>query len=139
METCDIDFAAEQGANVAVEQERSSGKRRRILSHLAAWLLLLALTPALADVDEVRRVPAPDWVVPVERGSIDEKMLGQISGGSYYLLSDMQINVQGKRSIYRRIASKAINKSPRVANTFVVRREKSTASVPGVPAEAFSL
>lgn len=30
-------------------------------------------------------------------------------------------------------------KSSRVANTFVVRREKSTASVPGVPAEAFSL
>ena len=109
METRDIDFAAEQGANVAVEQERSSGKRRRILSCLAAWLLLLALTPALADVDEVRRVAAPDWVVPVERGNIDDKLLGQISGGSYYLLSDMQINVQGKRSIYRRIASKAIN------------------------------
>ena len=30
-------------------------------------------------------------------------------------------------------------KSSRVANTFVVRREKSTASVPRVPAEAFSL
>ena len=124
---------------MAVERERSSGKRRRNPSRLSAWLLLLALTPALADVDEVRRVAAPDWVVPVERGNIDDKLLGQISGGSYYLLSDMQINVQGKRSIYRRIASKAINKSSRVANTFVVRRERSTASVPGVPAEAFSL
>ena len=113
MESCAIDFAAEQGANVAIEQERSSGGRRRFLLRcracLGAWVLLLALTPALADVDEVRRVAAPDWVVPVQRGSVDDQLLGQISGGSYYLLSDVQVNASGNRSIYRRLASKAIN------------------------------
>lgn len=98
---------------MTVEQERSHAKRRRIsqwlIAGLGGWMLLLAIAPARADINEIRRVPAADWVIPVERGSVDDKRLGQISSGTYYLLSDAQINASGDRSIYRRYASKAIN------------------------------
>lgn len=98
---------------MAVEQERSSGDRRRIsrwfIGCLGTWAVLLAMSPAQAEVSEIRRIPAADWVVPVERGTVDNKLLGQISGGTYYLLSDVQINARGDRSNYRRYASKAIN------------------------------
>ncbi|MBL0162557.1 MAG: DUF3857 domain-containing protein [Xanthomonadales bacterium] len=98
---------------MAVEQERSNGNRRGIgpwfRGCLGGWLILLAMSPAQAEIDEIRRTPAASWVLPVERGAIDDKLLGQISGGSYYLLSDVQINTTGERSVYRRYASKAIN------------------------------
>ncbi len=76
---------------------------------LGGWLLVLAMSSAQAEVEEIRRIPAADWVVPVGRGTVDDKMLGQISGGSYYLLSDVQVNAREDRSVYHRYASKAIN------------------------------
>ncbi|MEO7936321.1 MAG: DUF3857 and transglutaminase domain-containing protein, partial [Dokdonella sp.] len=98
---------------MTVEQDRSNGNRRRISPRCIAWLgalvTLLAMASAQAEVDEVRRTPAADWVVPVERGTIDEKRLNQISDGTYYLLSDLQIRAEGGRDVYRRYASKAIN------------------------------
>ena len=72
-------------------------------------MMVLVMSPAQAEVDEVRRRPAADWVVSVERGTVDDKLLSQISGGRYFLLSDVQVKVAGNRSIYRRYASKAIN------------------------------
>lgn len=98
---------------MAVEQERSSGIRRRIGSYfigcLAGCMMLLAISVAHAEVDEIQRTPVADWVVPVERGAIDDKLLGQISDGTYYLLSDVQVRSEGGRSVYHRFASKAIN------------------------------
>ncbi len=72
-------------------------------------MVVLAISPAQAEVDEIRRTPAADWLVAVERGSIDDKLLGQISDGTYFLLSDLQVSVEGGRDVYRRYASKAIN------------------------------
>ncbi len=98
---------------MVVEQERSNRSRRRIsqwfVACLGGWMIFLAMAPAQAEVDEVRRTPAAAWVVPVERGTVNDKLLGQISGGTYFLLSDVQINTKGNRSSYRRYASKAIN------------------------------
>ena len=98
---------------MAVEKDRSNGKRRWIRPRCIAWLgalvTLLTMASAHAEVDEVRRTPAAEWVVPVERGTIDEKRLNQISDGTYYLLSDLQIRAEGGRDVYRRYASKAIN------------------------------
>ncbi len=98
---------------MTVEQERSIQIRRRIgqgfLACLIGCMIVPAISPAQAEVDEIRRTPAADWVVAVERGSIDEKLLGQISDGTYYLLSDLQVSAEGGRDVYRRYASKAIN------------------------------
>jgi transglutaminase-like putative cysteine protease len=100
---------------VAVEQDRSvnigfSTRRWRQFARLLALMLLLACSSLHAEIDEVLRGSPPDWVSKVDRGSVDDKLLGQISDGTYYLLSDTQVRVEdGLRSTYRRIASKAIN------------------------------
>ena len=97
---------------MAVEKERFGMKWREIgrrIAHLGTWVLILGMTQAQAQSDEIRRKPAPEWVVRVERGAVDDKLLDQASGGSFYLLSDAQVNTQGNRSIFRRYASVAIN------------------------------
>jgi hypothetical protein len=84
--------------------------RWRTTRGLFGLVLLLSSLQLHAEIDEVQRGTAPDWVDTVERGSVDDKLLGQISDGTYYLLSDTQVRVEDRqRSTYRRIASKAIN------------------------------
>jgi hypothetical protein len=100
---------------VAVEQERSvdlgfSSRSGSRFAGLLGFILLLSSLPVHAEMDEVEKGKTPDWVDNVDRGSIDDKSLGQITDGTYYLLSDTQVRVEvGRRSTFRRIASKAIN------------------------------
>jgi hypothetical protein len=100
---------------VAAEQEGSvmggnSTSWWRQFAGLLGLVLLLSSLPLHAEIDEVQRGSAPDWVSKVDRGKVDDKLLGQITDGTYYLLSDTQVRVEGgQRSTYRRIASKAIN------------------------------
>ena len=56
--------------------------------------------------------PVPDWVSPVSSPRKFEVPVGQISDGVYYLLSDIQIRIEGSgKSVYRHLAMKAVTES----------------------------
>ena len=81
---------------------------RVFLLCVGCWLT--APAPAFAKPNDYTTAPTPAWVTPVEAGAVDDKLLGQISEGAYYLLSDTQIRaLTDDKIVYRHLASKAIN------------------------------
>jgi transglutaminase-like putative cysteine protease len=112
------------GGAVLLEQEvswgRSSGLRGLVLRVALAGLACLGSPLALAAPrDEFVIEPVPEWIVAIEPGSSSSVPLEQISDGTYYLLSDSQVNLAaGAQQHYLRIASVAVNPNgvDRIAN-----------------------
>lgn len=91
------------------------GSRRGRVARCFFVLGLLASglsVPGAGYAAEYRTGPAATWVKPAPVADAGEVPLGQISDGTYYLLSDAQVRLapQG-RETYRRFASKAVNGS----------------------------
>lgn len=78
------------------------------LAFLAFGCSWLFGSPAFAN--DYATAPTPAWVTPVEPGKENSELLKQISDGSYFLLSDVQVRAAAASKItYRRFATKAIN------------------------------
>lgn len=96
----------------SMHQARATARRGFHMAGRALWALAVAwLAPPnpAAAAAEYRVGPAPDWVERVERGTPNDSLRAQVSGGVYYLLSDSQEKADpGDRVRFHRIASQAI-------------------------------
>lgn len=106
-----------QGTRFVIEAGSARGVRalaRRCL-HRATQVLggitlaCIAQAGTAATPPEYRIGPAPEWVTRVERGTPNDSLREQVSGGVYYLLSDSQEMADPHdRLRFHRIASQAI-------------------------------
>jgi transglutaminase-like putative cysteine protease len=83
---------------------------RTFATLLGVGCCLAVPSPALAQPSDYAIAQTPAWVTPIEAGAIDDKLLGQISDGAYFLLSDIQTHVSPEEKVtFRHFATKAIN------------------------------
>jgi len=95
-----------------MHQARATARRGFHMAGRALWAFAVAWlahpSPAAAAA-EYRIGPAPDWVTRVERGTPNDSLRDQVSGGVYYLLSDSQEKVDPRDRVrFHRIASQAL-------------------------------
>lgn len=96
----------------SMHQVRAAARRGFHMAVQTLWALAVAglahPNPAAAAA-EYRIGPAPDWVTRVERGTPNDALRDQVSGGVYYLLSDSQEKADPRDRVrFHRIASQAI-------------------------------
>ncbi len=81
----------------------------RSLTPVLGLALLLGFSLPLLAAESYRIEARPSWVTPVEAGAVKPELLNQAADGVYYLLSDMQVHLDGEQgSRYRRIVAKAL-------------------------------
>ncbi|MGE4072116.1 MAG: DUF3857 domain-containing protein [Lysobacterales bacterium] len=81
----------------------------RSLASVLGLALLLGCSLPLPAAESYRIDARPAWVTPVEAGAVKPELLNQAADGVYYLLSDMQVRLDGEQgSRYRRVVAKAL-------------------------------
>ena len=82
----------------------------RSLASVLGPVLLLGYNLPLLAAESYRIEARPAWVTPVEAGAVKSELLNQAADGVYYLLSDLQVQLDGGQgSRYRHIVAKALS------------------------------
>lgn len=74
--------------------------------------LTAGVTPAYAGLKEYKIGPVPEWVKRITAAAAPAVPVEQVSQGVYYVLSDVQVRVEGKnKTTYNHFATKAVNEA----------------------------